>query len=537
MNLLKSNPIAKIIDRSEAGITFQVDDVQKLSLDVPTEGAFRHFTKRNEAQLLASSHNDSVEVVQDYDVHPMAAAVHLAFSQHRPLRLTPDHIWLTIAQGFAHHVNNNADTLRPTLVGFPGKMVLQIRTSSLEDAEDWAQVINKWTEDIGDFIPPELHQTLLCDFTTTTATTRIASQVVMMDAFQRFFDYRVICICGIPSVTLAGTVEDWQRISSRVRHLEQYDLQWWTDRLLPICEALVETAGGKPSLEFWQNVYKPEGVYGEEVITGWLADLFPYILDSSQTKASSPTLRNPILSLPRRKLRVENGITPSRLPRGLSRVPATMETLTMENEIELLAGFIGVKLNRQQDAQLEPEIGWGIREAEKLPRLFNQIKLEHQTEAAFVLPDPNDFGLNPEFPNELYRMLAEFDGATLYPDTDHPWRIRPSSDYDQCNLRGLNLGMTRFIDLADGRCISYTLISRVTTMTDGTAGRRQEQLWLVVGKPEKHFDLRSKAQILELKRSEVKVIAKGLEQLFERILRADGRYFFDEMDFVPEDKF
>ena len=74
----------------------------------------------------------------------LAAAVHLAFSEHRPLRLTPDHIWLTIAQGFSHHVNNHAATLRPKLVAHQGKMVLQVTTQSLQTKEDWANLVETW---------------------------------------------------------------------------------------------------------------------------------------------------------------------------------------------------------------------------------------------------------------------------------------------------------------------------------------------------------------------------------------------------------
>jgi hypothetical protein len=33
--------------------------------------------------------------------HPLIAAAHLAFSQHRPLLLSPDVIWVTIVQGLA----------------------------------------------------------------------------------------------------------------------------------------------------------------------------------------------------------------------------------------------------------------------------------------------------------------------------------------------------------------------------------------------------------------------------------------------------
>lgn len=54
-------------------------------------------------------------------LHPLVQAVHLAFSDHRPLVLTPDCIWLTIVQGFGQHVNENAEALRGRIVHHEGK--------------------------------------------------------------------------------------------------------------------------------------------------------------------------------------------------------------------------------------------------------------------------------------------------------------------------------------------------------------------------------------------------------------------------------
>ena len=45
------------------------------------------------------------QLVADVCLHPVVAAIHLAFSDHRPLVLSPDILWLLIAQGFANHVN------------------------------------------------------------------------------------------------------------------------------------------------------------------------------------------------------------------------------------------------------------------------------------------------------------------------------------------------------------------------------------------------------------------------------------------------
>ena len=76
--------------------------------------------------------------------HPLIDAVATAFSQHRPLTLSPDCIWLVIEQGFAHHIAENAETLRHRLVLHSGRRELQatvfdLSLSSFERAiSDWS---------------------------------------------------------------------------------------------------------------------------------------------------------------------------------------------------------------------------------------------------------------------------------------------------------------------------------------------------------------------------------------------------------------
>lgn len=66
------------------------------------------------------------------EYHPVVAATTIAFSDHRMLTLSPDMIWLLIAQGFANHVNANAEKLRPRLVRHPGKLELRVRRDDFE---------------------------------------------------------------------------------------------------------------------------------------------------------------------------------------------------------------------------------------------------------------------------------------------------------------------------------------------------------------------------------------------------------------------
>jgi Domain of unknown function (DUF4419) len=200
--------LAQIITRSHSEITFKVDDVQPCQNLLSTQQGRQQFEEKIDTFLLAFSHDNSFEVVQNLGNCSLVSVVHLAFSEHRPLLLTPDAIWMTSAQGFAQHINNN-------------------------------------------------------------------------------------------------TVEDWRKIRDRIDFLATYELDWWTQRLIPICDGFIDTVAGNPPLNFWKSTCKPESAYGGEVITGWIVDLFPYIRDFV-TKI--PTRRNFILDIPREQITVNYGM-------------------------------------------------------------------------------------------------------------------------------------------------------------------------------------------------------------------------------------
>ncbi len=48
--------------------------------------------------------------------HGLATAILHAYNHHQHLRLTPDDIWLTIAQGVSRHINYNAEKFRSRFV-------------------------------------------------------------------------------------------------------------------------------------------------------------------------------------------------------------------------------------------------------------------------------------------------------------------------------------------------------------------------------------------------------------------------------------
>jgi hypothetical protein len=80
--------------------------------------------------------------------------------------------------------------------------------------------ITDFSRQIREASDPVLHETLICDFSTTTAAIRTASEVVLMDCYSSYFTYAMNFICGIPKITLLGSLDDWQRIRARIEVLE-----------------------------------------------------------------------------------------------------------------------------------------------------------------------------------------------------------------------------------------------------------------------------------------------------------------------------
>jgi hypothetical protein len=294
--------------------------------------------------------------------HPLIDTVHSAFSEHRPLSLSPDAIWLVIAQGFSHHVAENAERLRGRLVRHQGKRTLEEEVGGLTLAT-FGSAIAGFSGQIREASDPVLHETLICDFSTTTPEILTASEVVLMDTYASYFDYTLHCVCGIPSITVTGTLADWERIRARVEVLATYDLEWWMKRLRPILDEFVNTAAGRVSLDFWRAIFKPKKVYAAEAVTGWLADLFPYLGDPPR-RVQNHCFRyqRTDWAIPPGDGWQSNGVSTNRFPSGLSKADLKLTFPDgREDKCDLVAGFLGA----QQDAgslELSPLISWAVAE-------------------------------------------------------------------------------------------------------------------------------------------------------------------------------
>lgn len=241
--------------------TFKVDAVSLNKKNLPTDANVQAMwcSATNTPQPMFYQCNTSahplIATTETKEVcNQFVRAVHLAYAHHYPLSLSPDHLWTQITQQLAFHVNANAEKLRSKFVTHEGKKTL---TLAIPASPDWGTVVAGFSNLIKPLIGEQTHDTLVANFSTTTATERICSEIVLMDTLKQYFDYHCYTDCGIVSVTLEGTPEDWEELRQRAAGLVKYDLDWWIPKyLIPILDEFVLAAHGKPNVAFWQNMYK-----------------------------------------------------------------------------------------------------------------------------------------------------------------------------------------------------------------------------------------------------------------------------------------
>ncbi|MFF5228407.1 DUF4419 domain-containing protein [Dactylosporangium sp. NPDC000521] len=419
-------------------ITFGVDDVTPAAAPLPTRPLGGLFP-----DALAVGGDLGLAVLEPDGVHPLLSAAARAFADHRPLVLSPDAVWLTIAQGVAQHIRLHAEELRPLLVRHAGrkKLAVTIDGPVPQDAASWARLADQFAG----LLAKEIEDAELfeCDFSTSTPVERTAGRVVLLDAYSPYFSLWLLTVCGIPSVTLTGTVEDWRRIRGRVDELPRFGLDTWCRSLAPILDEFVRAADGAPDVAFWQRIYSPADAYGGDLITGWITRFYPYLAVSAVDRP------NPMLDLPvgepRNVPRNQGpGIHSSDVPATLSRVVVHVnDQIGGDNRVVALhAGLVAVA--QDPDGALRPVAGWHLRTAAvEIDDVIDRIVRDHDTTPADERPG--------DAPEEVVALYHRVGSAALF---DGAWRLPPAHEQRFFLTGGEDqLGMTLF-ELADGRSIA-----------------------------------------------------------------------------------
>lgn len=215
----------------------------------------------------------------------------LAYKNHYPITITPDMIWLLIEQGFCRYMEKYNEKVREKFVNFSGKKELKVERTGLTPEttkeEDWKDIIDEFVQKIEENVGKEIIDNLQGDFSTTSLPVKITSKMTIMSAFKEYFTYKLLLLgCGISSINLEGSSEDWEKIKFKVEYLATKGLEWWIKYLIPIIDNIILTKKyytenktlNEELIDFWKKMIKLKGeggFYTPHIINGWIVKFFP----------------------------------------------------------------------------------------------------------------------------------------------------------------------------------------------------------------------------------------------------------------------
>lgn len=303
--------------------------------------------------------------------HPLVDATSLAFRMHLPLTLSPDDIWLCVMQGLGQHVSLNAEALRDRWVSHGGQHRIVVRRDEFirgSPDNDWAGVFSEFAARVQERTTP-LSRELVADFSTSGPVERAASRIALLSVVQSYFDYTMMTLCGIPSITLLGTVEDWCAIRVRVERLQGMGLDPWLNALRPVLDEFVSAARGDENRRFWKSFFKLDEGSGGRPVTGWINVLFPYIKMSDRhgvvTNSGALTPNSYAYRWQGGASReLSRAPTEAQFGSGLASAPLIWNYLGETIDFEMMGGFVGISQDSATSA-VRPAIGWAVGEIRK----------------------------------------------------------------------------------------------------------------------------------------------------------------------------
>lgn len=238
----------------------------------------RMLMSKHGAQLLA--HTNPVNSADSGMDSSFPACIYEAYNHHLHLILRPDDLWVSIMIVFANYVSFHSEALRDVLVPFSGVRDVVVTHQRTDDIGDWLKII----QELADSAPMKegVKEWMLPSFSTTTQKDLAVAQLALLGSMKRYTNFHSNGACGIPEVTLKGTVADWIDLRERCTRIGVYghqskleELGWWCDLLLDIVDQFIVAREGHPDNDFWQRCVHPDGACGAGV-QGWVLAFSPF---------------------------------------------------------------------------------------------------------------------------------------------------------------------------------------------------------------------------------------------------------------------
>ena len=325
-----------------------------------TRGYKVHYLSRNQISLPEPTGSCNTERFGRDDVSLFVQALHSSFAEHVPFTFSPEMAWYLIAHEVAVHISLNQDLYRGAFTSSADEEMIEVRDDSLVYGEpnNWARSINKVRDPMKEKVPQRTIELMLPAFSSASLETETSLLVLFLNVLSHYYQLRWQTLCGIPSVNLTGTPEDWRKVVSHAELASsEFDrLSPYFSDLLPVLGEISQTASGEePDPEFWESIYKYKNESGGPYVSGWIASFLAHY--------STPEGFVPREEFDwRRMAKGWGGLTTNVFPSHVTLAPFTWNYYDQELPMAFAAGVFGVDY---EDGSLSPKLGFGVLEDTK----------------------------------------------------------------------------------------------------------------------------------------------------------------------------
>ena len=252
----------------------------------------RDCVKKTKGKIIKTT--ESKNTVSPHLNNGFVGAAFAAYNKHLNWEISPDDVWIAIMSAFALYVDKNNETMRPLFVNHKGIMELIAESGGNIYTTDYDDMIDQLTKQIDEKTVTNVASWIECNFSTTTQKERIVSKLILMGAMKHYFSYTMSIECGIPSITLLGTLEDWQNIRLRVEKFKEFasevekvtdkisPLEQWSEVLGLVLDEFVSSYKGHVNIDFWNRIsMKISRGSGATYIEGWILSFIPFDKDGN----------------------------------------------------------------------------------------------------------------------------------------------------------------------------------------------------------------------------------------------------------------
>ena len=211
-----------------------------------------------------------------------------AYNLHKPILIKPDDIKLQLLTIVSTCINNNAEAFRSFFVNHEGKEELVVHNSHYSSEFFTDAFAKLMTDKINN---PEFAKYYTDTFSTTTRLIQTVNNMTLMNTLKEYFSFTMVLECGIPSVILSGTIEDWNKLKETYNYFKSIllntELANWFKHFDIVMDLFIDMRNLKESgivegTYYMKSLFKrvisyvPEGSGNDKILGGWIRLFVPY---------------------------------------------------------------------------------------------------------------------------------------------------------------------------------------------------------------------------------------------------------------------